>query len=96
MDALATFLLLVDPVAVQSEAFVGKAHRAVIAEASARAWKPSPATPIDLKEIEGWRKRHPNTPRITPAAVAVMPPRFTETQLRIATVALANNERKAS
>lgn len=97
MDALATFLLQVDPVTVQAEAFVGKAHRAVIAEVAARARKPSPPIPINLKEIHGWRERHPGSirPHSTPAPVVVLPPRFTETQLRIATAALDTIERKA-
>jgi hypothetical protein len=96
MDALATFLLQVDPVTVQSEAFVGKAHRAVLAEVSARAWRPSPAIPLDFEEITGWEKRHPKyTPTPRPK-VAPAPNGFTPEQMRAATVALANNKRKAS
>lgn len=96
MDALATYLLQVDPVTVQLEAFVGKAHRAVLAEVKARAWRPSPAIPLNFAEIAGWEKRHPKYTPTRTAKVAPTQPGFTPAQMRAATVALENLERKAS
>jgi hypothetical protein len=100
MDALATFILQVDPVTVQAEAFVGKAHRAVVAGAVTQPWEPSPGIPINLGEIAGWRRRHPDPPRVIRAPVVVIPPappeQFTAAQIRIATAALDAIERKAN